>query len=421
MAKIGKIIPRQIIDSRGHPTVEVDVYSETGAFARASVPSGASTGQLEALELRDGNFDHYKGRSVAKAIDNISQQLAPLLIGRDAKEQEENDNLMIQLDGTSGKGKLGANSILPLSLAMAKLVAVERGEPLYKYLAEIISRFYSVERPLLPFPMMNLINGGKHACNNLAIQEFMIVCHGQNGFGENLRAGVEVFHTLKEQLEKSKYSTNVGDEGGFAPEMNSHRQVLDTLLKAIEGAGYSPGEDISLALDSAASEFYHQGHYQIEGNRYSVDEMIEYYRQLVSSYPLYSIEDGLEENGHAGWHLLTKALGKKVLLVGDDLFVTNAKILQRGIANNEANAILIKPNQVGTLSETFATLALAHKNNYKTIISHRSGETADSFIADLAVACACGHIKTGAPSRSERTEKYNQLLRIEESLTKQRR
>jgi enolase len=418
MAKIKQIHARQILDSRGNPTVEADVTSESGVMGRAAVPSGASTGSREALELRDGDKSYYVGKSVRKAVENINKTIAPALIGMEVENQSGIDNKMLELDGTEYKKNLGANSLLAVSMAAARAGAIENKLPLYKYLSEKLNVPNPVGKLRFPAPLMNIINGGEHASNNLDIQEFMIVPHMKKSFGENLRAGVEIFHALKKVLSEKNYSTNVGDEGGFAPSLGSHDEAMDCILTAIEKAGYRPGEEISFALDSASSEFYNKdkGVYIIEGQEKTSDEMIDYYEAMINKYPVYSIEDGLDESDFEGWVNLTKRIGDRCVLVGDDLFVTNEKILKRGIDEKQANAILIKVNQIGTLTETFNTIDLAYKNNFKAIISHRSGETADSFIADLAVATGAGHIKTGSASRSDRIEKYNQLLRIEEEL-----
>ncbi len=417
MSKITKIFARQILDSRGNPTLEVDVTTEKGNMGRAAVPSGASTGSKEALELRDGDKSRYMGKSVNKAVDNANKILGPALLGKEVSEQKLIDGIMLELDGTEFKSKLGANAMLGISMACARAGALDAGKPLFKYLKE------DLKCPndhggdyVLPSPLMNIINGGSHASNNLDIQEFMIVPHMAKSFGENLRAGVEVFHALKSVLTSGGHSTNVGDEGGFAPDLGSHEEAVDLILQAIEKAGYKPGIDISLSFDSAASEFYKDGQYHMQGKSLISDEMVNYYSTLCSKYPIYSIEDGLDEADESGWAKLTAELGDKTVLVGDDLFVTNKKILKHGIEKKLANAILVKVNQIGTLTETFEAIELGFQNNFKAIISHRSGETGDSFIADLAVACGCGHIKTGSASRSDRMEKYNQLLRIEETL-----
>lgn len=415
MAKITSIHARQVLDSRGNPTVEVDVRCES-SMGRASVPSGASTGKREALELRDGDSSLYLGKSVQKAVRNVNETIAPLLKGHDVTDQQGLDQLMLDADGTANKEKLGANAILAVSMAACRCAAVSCNKSLFRYLKEDL-KVPSVQNSMqLPAPLMNIINGGAHASNNLDIQEFMIVPHMNKSFSDNFRAGVEVFHHLKKVLTAGGHSTNVGDEGGFAPSLNSHEEAIELILQAITNAGYEPGADISLSLDCAASEFYKSGSYHMQGKSYSSDEMIEYYQNLCGKYPIYSIEDGLDEEDYEGWTKLTSALGNKITLIGDDLFVTNKIILARGIEEKQANAILVKVNQIGSLSETFATLDLAFDNNFKAIISHRSGETGDSFIADLAVATSAGHIKTGSASRSDRMEKYNQLLRIEEEL-----
>lgn len=418
MSTIKSIKSRQVLDSRGNPTVEVDVVLSSGVLGRASVPSGASTGSREALELRDNDKNYYVGKSVLKAVKNVNEIIAPKLVGKNPQEQVAIDRFMIELDNTENKASLGANAILGVSMALARAAALDLNLPLYKYLNSNLKVPNPVGKMRLPTPMMNIINGGAHASNNLDFQEFMIVPHMKKSFAENLRAGVEVFHHLKKVLHDSDHSTNVGDEGGFAPNMKSHAEAIEYVLKAIEKAGYKPGVDISLSFDCAASEFYDglKKKYVMEGKELSSDDMIAYYENILKLAPVYSIEDGLDESDHAGWTRLNAKLGQKVTLIGDDLFVTNAKILKRGIENKEANAILVKVNQIGSLTETFDTLDLAFKNDYKAVISHRSGETADAFIADLAVACGSGHIKTGSASRSDRMEKYNQLLRIEEEL-----
>lgn len=416
MSSIKNIHARQILDSRGNPTIEVDVTLDNGIVGRASVPSGASTGSREALELRDGDKTHYMGKGVLKAVDNVNKLIAPKLIGKNVFEQRSIDNLMIELDGTENKDKLGANAILGVSMAACRAAAQAKNKPLYKYLFEDLKVPNPVGKMRLPTPLMNIINGGAHASNNLDIQEFMIVPHMKKSFSENFRAGVEVFHNLKKVLSDKGYSTNVGDEGGFAPDLKSHDEAIECILTAITKAGYKPGVDISLSLDCAASEFYKDGKYEMQGKTYSSAEMIPYYEHMTKIAPIYSIEDGFDESDREGFMKFQAALGSKLVNVGDDLFVTNAKILKRGIDNKEANAILVKVNQIGSLSETFDTLKLAYDNGFKAIISHRSGETADAFIADLAVASGAGHIKTGSASRSDRMEKYNQLLRIEEEL-----
>lgn len=416
MSTIKKIHARQILDSRGNPTVEVDVTTDRGFVGRASVPSGASTGSREALELRDGDKTHYMGKGVLTAVKNVNELIAPKLIGKSVFDQRAIDNLMLEIDGTENKAKLGANAILGVSMAVCRAGALEKGKPLYQYLFEDLKVPNPVGKLRLPTPLMNIINGGAHASNNLDIQEFMIVPHMKKSFSENFRAGVEVFHNLKKVLSDKGYSTNVGDEGGFAPDLKSHDEAIECILTAIQKAGYKPGVDISLSLDCAASEFYKDGKYEMQGKTYSSDDMIPYYEHMTKIAPIYSIEDGFDESDQKGFINFQAKLGSKLVNVGDDLFVTNAKILKRGIDNKEANAILVKVNQIGSLSETFDTLKLAYDNGFKAIISHRSGETADAFIADLAVASGSGHIKTGSASRSDRMEKYNQLLRIEEEL-----
>jgi enolase len=412
---IKKVHARQVLDSRGNPTVEVDVLTEN-AMGRASVPSGASTGSREALELRDGDKSKYMGKGVLLAVKNVNELIAPKLLGLSVFDQRSIDSMMLELDGTENKAKLGANAILGVSMAVCRAAALEKKKPLYRYLFEDLKVPNPVGKMRLPTPLMNIINGGAHASNNLDIQEFMIVPHMKKSFSENFRAGVEIFHHLKKVLEEKGHSTNVGDEGGFAPNLQSHEEAMSSILAAIEKAGYRPGIDVSLSLDCAASEFYKDGKYEMQGKTFSSEEMITYYESLMTTAPIYSIEDGFDESDQKGFMAFQAKLGHKLTNVGDDLFVTNAKILKRGIDQKEANAILIKVNQIGSLSETFDTLKLAYDNGFKAIISHRSGETADSFIADLAVASGAGHIKTGSASRSDRMEKYNQLLRIEEEL-----
>ena len=416
MSKIKQIIARQILDSRGNPTVEVDLITEAGAKARACVPSGASTGSREALELRDGDKSYYLGKSVRAAIANINEKIAPAVVGMEVSDLKAVDHKMLEIDGTDFKTNLGANATLAVSMAVCRAGAAEANIELYEYLNKNLNCPNACGYMRHPAPLMNIINGGAHASNNLDIQEFMIVPHMKKSFAENLRAGVEVFHSLKKVLSEKGYSTNVGDEGGFAPSLGSQDEAFTCIMTAIEKAGYKPGTDISIALDCAASEFYNKDKkvYVMDGKEYTSEQMTAYYDGLVKALPIYSIEDGLDESDHAGWTNQTRALGDKVVLVGDDLFVTNAKIFGEGIKNGEANAILVKINQIGTITETFDTLALAFESGYKAIISHRSGETADHFIADLAVATGAGHIKTGSASRSDRVEKYNQLLRIEE-------
>ncbi len=416
MSEITAIKARQILDSRGNPTVEADVTTSKGNLGRASVPSGASTGSREALELRDGDQGYYLGRSVRQAVSNINELIAPALLGRDPAKQQALDQLMLDLDGTENKENLGANAILAVSMASCRAAALDADLPLYAYLADVLKVPNQPGKMRLPTPMMNIINGGEHASNNLDIQEFMIVPHLKASFSENLRAGVEIFHHLKKVLGDKGYSTNVGDEGGFAPNLNSHEEAIELILASIKKAGYRPGTDISLALDSASSEFFINGSYHMQGKTFSSDQMIDYYEVLIDKYPIYSIEDGLAEADFEGWTRLTKRLGEKILTIGDDLFVTNKKILQTGIEHQQANAILVKVNQIGSLTETFETLKLAFANKMRAIISHRSGETSDAFIADLAVATGAGLIKTGSASRSDRLAKYNQLLRIEEEL-----
>lgn len=418
MAKIKSIHARQILDSRGNPTVEVDLYTTNGVLGRACVPSGASTGSREALELRDNDKNYFLGKSVLKAVKNINEIIAPNLIGQDVFNLRAIDNLMLELDGTDFKTNLGANATLAVSMAVCRAGAQEKKKPLFKYLREDLGAPTIENDYLLPSPLMNIINGGEHASNNLDIQEFMIVPMMNKSFSENLRAGVEIFHNLKKVLESHKHSTNVGDEGGFAPNLGSHEEAMDSIKEAISKTPYVLGRDIFYALDAAASEFYNREtkKYSMQGKEYTSEEMISYYEKLVDSYPIYSIEDGLDESDHEGWKKLTERLKNKVVLVGDDLFVTNPKIFKEGIINGEANAILVKINQIGTISETFDAVKMAYDHNYKVIISHRSGETSDTFISHLAVATSSRHIKTGSASRSDRIEKYNELLRIEEIL-----
>jgi len=409
MPEITKIFAREVLDSRGNPTVQVDCYLDDGlAFGRASVPSGASTGTFEALELRDGD-KRYGGKGVEKAVSNVNGIIAKKLVGFDALNQALIDRTLIELDGTENKSKLGANAILGVSMAVARAAADYLELPLYRYIGGITAR-------TLPVPMMNVINGGVHADNPLDIQEFMIVPCGAPSFREALRYGAETFHALKKLLREKGYSTAVGDEGGFAPPMKSTKEALDFMIKAIESAGYSPGKDIYLALDAAASEFYRDGAYIIEGNTLSSAELVSFYEELVENYPIISIEDGLAEEDWEGWKILYERLGQKVQLVGDDIFVTNVKRIKRGIEEKTANSVLIKLNQIGTVTETIEAVELAHKNGLTTVISHRSGETEDTFIADLAVGVGSGIIKTGSLSRSERIAKYNRLLVIEEEL-----
>jgi enolase len=412
MSEISEVRAREILDSRGNPTVEVEILLESGALGRAAVPSGASTGEREALELRDGDKGRYLGRGVTKAVANVNQTIAPEIEGMEACDQVALDRLLIELDGTPDKRKLGANALLGVSMATAKAAADEVGLPLYRYLG-------GTNAKLLPAPMMNILNGGKHADNTVDLQEFMIMPLGAPSFREALRMGAEVFHALRDVLRKKGYNTAVGDEGGFAPDLKSNEEAVQLILTAIEKAGYKPGSDFFLALDPASSEFYTEGRYVLEGEggkRLTSEEMVEFYARWVSQYPIVSIEDGMAENDWEGWALLTKRIGGQVQLVGDDLFVTNTAILREGIAKGIANAILIKVNQIGTLTETLDAIQMAHKAGYAAIVSHRSGETEDSTIADLAVATNAGQIKTGSASRSDRVAKYNQLLRIEEEL-----
>jgi len=410
MSAILDIIGREILDSRGNPTVEVDVILETGAFGRAAVPSGASTGAHEAVELRDGE-DRYKGKGVLKAIEAVNGEIFDTISGMDAENQIALDRMMIELDGTANKGRLGANAILGVSMAIAKAAAIDANLPLYRYVGGASAR-------ILPVPMMNIINGGEHADNPIDIQEFMIMPVSAGNIREAIRMGAEVFHTLKKQLSDAGHNTNVGDEGGFAPNIGGTRDALDFIMKSIEIAGYRPGEDIHLALDSASTEFYSDGKYNLKGENkiLSPEEMVEYYAGLVGDYPIISIEDGMSEDDWDGWKLLTDKLGDKVQLVGDDLFVTNPVRLADGIKKGVANSILVKVNQIGSLTETMEAVEMAHKASYTAVMSHRSGETEDATIADLAVATNCGQIKTGSLARSDRLAKYNQLIRIEEEL-----
>ena len=412
MYSIKKVHARQIMDSRGNPTIECDIELSGGAFGRAAVPSGASTGSFEALELRDGG-NAYMGKGVLTAVKNVNEIIAPAIIGMDASKQAELDEKMLELDGTPNKDKLGANAILAVSLAAAHAAAVQSKMPLYQYIA----RVYGNENPcVLPRPMMNIINGGAHADNGLDAQEFMIIPNGAKSEAEAIRMGSEIFHNLKSILKKGGNSTNVGDEGGFAPNFHSCAQALDTIIEAIKAAGYVPGDQVSIGLDVASSEFYKDGKYAFEGRQLTSDEMIEFYEKLISDYPIISIEDALAEEDWDGWKKLTDKIGGKCQLVGDDLFVTNPARLERGINAGVANAILIKVNQIGTLTETLRAIKMAQNAKYGVIISHRSGETEDTTIADLAVATNAGQIKTGSMSRTDRMAKYNQLLRIEEKL-----
>ncbi|NOS55597.1 MAG: phosphopyruvate hydratase [Cyclobacteriaceae bacterium] len=414
MSLIESIHARQILDSRGNPTVEVDVFTESGAFGRAAVPSGASTGSHEAVELRDGDAKKYMGKGVLKAVNNVNTKIAAEVVGFPVMDQSLIDKIMIELDGTPNKGKLGANAILGVSLAVAKAAAMEAGQSLYRYIG-------GVNANTLPVPMMNILNGGSHADNSIDFQEFMVMPVGAKTFSEALRMGAEIFHTLKKVLHDQGLSTNVGDEGGFAPNIKSNEAAIEIVLKAIEKAGFKPGSDVMIALDPAASEFYDSKtktytFKKSSGKKLKPLEMAEYWTNWTKKYPIISIEDGLAEDDWAGWKALTENVGKNVQLVGDDLFVTNVKRLQQGIDKGVGNAILIKVNQIGSLTETIDAVNLAKRNSYKSIMSHRSGETEDNTIADLAVALNCGQIKTGSASRSDRMAKYNQLIRIEEEL-----
>ena len=407
MSKIKDVIARWVLDSRGNPTVEVDVYLDNGVMGRATVPSGASTGVREAVELRDGD-DKFMGLGVDMAVNNVMNTIKPALIGMEAQDQEKIDNLMIQLDGTKNKSKLGANAILGVSLAVLKASAKDAGEELYEYVGDKYS---------LPTAMMNILNGGAHADNSLDFQEYMIIPI-RDTMKERIRVGSEVFHTLKKVLKEKGYSTNVGDEGGFAPNLKSNEEGFLFIMEAIKRAGYVPGKDVAIAIDVAASEFYKDGKYEIDGKRLDTQELIDFYQELINKYPIISIEDPVDENDWEGFKLITDKLGDKIQLVGDDLFVTNIECLSKGIKLGAGNAILLKLNQIGTYTETIKTIKLARENGYKTIISHRSGETEDTTIADLAVGLNLGQIKTGSMSRTDRMCKYNQLIRIEEKLTK---
>jgi len=414
MSLIESIHARQILDSRGNPTVEVDVVTDSGAYGRAAVPSGASTGTHEAVELRDGDKKKYLGKGVLKAVENVNSKIASELVGFSVYEQNLLDKIMIELDGTPNKGKLGANAILGVSLAIAKAAAMDAGLPLYRYVG-------GVSANTLPVPMMNILNGGSHADNSIDFQEFMVMPVGADTFSEALQMGAEIFHTLKKVLHDKGLSTNVGDEGGFAPNIKSNEEAIEIVLKAIEKAGYKPGSDVFIALDPAASEFYDSKtklyHFKkSNGKKLKPLEMADYWTNWAKKYPIISLEDGMAEDDWTGWKALTDKIGKKVQLVGDDLFVTNVKRLQKGIDDGVANAILIKVNQIGSLTETIDAVNLAKRNSYKSVMSHRSGETEDSTIADLAVALNTGQIKTGSASRSDRMAKYNQLIRIEEEL-----
>ncbi len=412
MTKIVEIKAREILDSRGNPTVEVEVYLSSGASGRAAVPSGASTGEREALELRDGDPKRFQGKGVLRAVENVTQIIAPGLIGRDVLDQAALDRQMIETDGTENKSKLGANAILGVSMAACRAAAEALGIPLYRYLGGAGARE-------LPVPLMNFINGGAHADNALDIQEFMVVPAGAKSFGEALRMGVEIFHQLRQILKKKGYSTSVGDEGGYAPRLGSNEEALQLIIEGITRSGYQPGRDVFLALDSAASEFYQGGGYVFktgQEKKFSSEEMIDFYETLLERYPIKSLEDALAESDWEGWEKLTRRLGQRVQLIGDDIFVTNPRIFSKGIERGVANSILIKLNQIGTVSETLEAIEMAKRAHYTAVVSHRSGETEDSFIADLAVAANVGQIKSGSASRSDRMAKYNQLLRIEEEL-----
>jgi enolase 1/2/3 len=417
MGEIADVFAREILDSRGNPTIEVEVILETGAIGRAAVPSGASTGKREALELRDGDKKRYMGKGVLKAVENVNDEIGPQLMGLESSEQAFIDKIMIEMDGTQNKGKLGANAILGVSLAVAKASAEEAGMPLYRYIG-------GVNAKEMPVPQMNILNGGAHADNNVDIQEFLILPVGAKNFTDAVRMGAEVFHSLKSVLKAKGHNTAVGDEGGFAPNLKSNEEAVEMVLAGIEKAGYKPGKDVLLAIDSAASEFYEKGAYvfkKSDKSKKSPDDMIKFYETWVKKYPIISIEDGLAEGDWEGWKNLTVALGKKIQIVGDDIFVTNPMILKKGIEAGIANSILIKLNQIGTLTETLDTIEMAKKAGYTNVISHRSGETEDTTLADLAVAVNAGQIKTGSLSRTDRVAKYNQLIRIEEELDEEAR
>ena len=412
MSTVIELHARQILDSRGNPTVEVEAVLETGAMGRAQVPSGASTGEREAIELRDGDKKYFLGKGVTKAVDNVNTKIHPEVVGMESSEQRAIDYKMIALDGTKNKAKLGANALLGVSLAVAKASAIELDLPLYRYIGGINAH-------LLPVPMMNILNGGAHADNNVDIQEFMVMPLGAGSFAQALQMGAEVFHNLKNVLKSKGYNTSVGDEGGFAPNLKSNAEAMDLIVQAIEKAGYKPGEDVCLAIDAAASSFYQDGKYNMAAEASPIktsEEMVDFYEGLVSMYPVVSIEDGLDENDWEGWKILTEKLGSKIQIVGDDIFVTNPEILKKGIEEKVSNSILIKLNQIGTVTETLNTIEMATRARYTTVVSHRSGETEDTTIADLVVACNCGQIKTGSASRTDRVAKYNQLLRIEDDL-----
>ncbi len=411
MSAIVDIHAREILDSRGNPTVEADVVLQSGAFGRAAVPSGASTGVHEAVELRDGDKARFGGKGVLKAVENVNNEIYDALAGLDAEDQIDIDSAMIELDGTENKGRLGANAILAVSMAVAKAQAEEAGLPLYRYLGGTMP-------PTLPVPMMNIVNGGQHADNPIDIQEFMIMPVSASSIREAVRMGAEIFHTLKKNLKAAGHNTNVGDEGGFAPNLKSAEEALSFIVKSISDAGYKPGEDVVLAIDAASSEFYENGKYEMkgEGKSYTNAQMVEFYKDLCNRFPIFSIEDGMAEDDWEGWKMLTDAIGDKVQLVGDDLFVTNPKRLAMGIEKGVANSILVKVNQIGSLTETMKAVDMAHRAGYTAVLSHRSGETEDTTIADIAVATNCGQIKTGSMSRTDRMAKYNQLIRIEEEL-----
>jgi len=411
MSAIIDIHAREILDSRGTPTVEAEVILQSGAFGRAAVPSGASTGAHEAVELRDGDKKRFGGKGVLKAVENVNDKIYDALAGLEAEDQIEIDRTMIDLDGTENKGKLGANAILAVSMAVAKAQAEEAGLPLYRYLGGTMAR-------TLPVPMMNIVNGGKHADNPIDIQEFMIMPVSADSIREAIRMGAEIFQTLKKNLKAAGHNTNVGDEGGFAPNLKSADEALTFIVKSISDAGYKPGEDVVLAIDAASTEFYKNGKYEMEGEgkSYTNKQMVEFYKEMCNKFPIFSIEDGMAEDDWEGWRMLTDALGDKVQLVGDDLFVTNPKRLAMGIEKGVANSILVKVNQIGSLTETMKAVDLAQRNKYTAVLSHRSGETEDTTIADIAVATNCGQIKTGSMSRTDRMAKYNQLIRIEEEL-----
>lgn len=412
MSEILDIIAREILDSRGNPTVEVDVFLSTGDMGRASVPSGASTGEHEAIELRDGDPKRYRGKGVLKAVDNVNTKIAPVLVGMDVLDQVGIDGMMLEIDGTETKSNIGANATTGVSMAIARAASIFMGLPLYRYLGGTFARE-------IPMPLLNIINGGKHADNNVDIQEFMIMPLGAPDFREALRYAAETFHALRDILIKNGYSTGVGDEGGFAPNLKSNVEPFELIVQAIEKAGYKPGEDIAIAIDAAASSFYKDGKYILASEKdpeRTTADMIDFYEGLLKRFPIVSIEDGLDENDWTGWQLMMKKLGNKIQIVGDDLYVTNTKFLERGIKEQASNSVLIKVNQIGTLTETIQTIEMARRAGYTAVFSHRSGETDDAWLADVAVACNTGQIKTGSTSRGERLGKYNQLMRIEEEL-----